>query len=92
MKSVEARGVGPRAHWRREVCAALLAAIGVFVFAGYLLPESREHSLEEYRRMGAVRAYWEFGRDMVPFGAAAAAFVAVLVASVGRSMRGGSRA
>ena len=68
-------GVGSR----RDSSWALLAAAAVFLLGTYLGGPFDEPSLSDYRRMGQFRAYWEFGKSLLPVAMALLTFVAVML-------------
>jgi len=79
---------------RSDLGVAILAAALVLLLGYYLLSPFEEPSLAEYRSMGQVRAYWEFGKSLLPVAVAALVFVGVLLFKQSQSPttpRGGHR-
>jgi len=74
---------GPPTHLRvltgRDFALAGLAALAVFVVVAVLVLPSEEHSSREWASLGPIRATWEFGKDVIPPVAAAAAFLGTLI-------------
>src|SRR5262245_52207374 len=73
-----ADGAPGSAIGRQRIALALLAGAAVFAGLAIVLPPDREYSLQEYREMGAARAYWAFSQGLVAPAVGVAAFVVVL--------------
>ena len=71
----------------RITTRALLAAVATFVIVAILVGPSEDRPPVEWSRLGAFRAAWEFGKVLVPPGAAIAVFAAVSLRMRHRHLR-----
>lgn len=71
----------------RITTLALLAAVATFVIVAILVGPSEDRPPVEWSRLGAFRAAWEYGKVVVPPGAALAVFAGVSLGMRYRDVR-----